>query len=173
MTAVKSGLMIIDQHRAHVRILYEQYLSKVPGRMSSQKEMFPEVIHFSPSEQVLLGKMEEELKLMGFDLTDLGKGDYSVNGVPAGLDGLNPASIVRDMVDSARDSEASGAEEIRKSMALSLARNAAIPQGQVLDNNEMEDLINRLFACSNPNYSPDGSPILCILRQQEIEHLLS
>ena len=173
MTAVKSGLMIIDQHRAHVRILYEQYLSKVPGRMSSQKEMFPEVIHFSPSEQVLLGKMEEELKQMGFDLTDLGKGDYSVNGVPAGLDGLNPASIVRDMVDSARDSEASGAEEIRKSMALSLARNAAIPQGQVLDNNEMEDLINRLFACSNPNYSPDGSPILCILRQQEIEHLLS
>lgn len=173
MTAVKSGLMIIDQHRAHVRILYEQYLGKVPGRMTSQKEMFPEIIHFTPSEKVLLGKMMDDLHAMGFELTDLGNGDYSVNGVPSGLDGLNPASLVRDMVAASRESEVSGADEIRRSMALSLARNAAIPQGQVLDNNEMEDLINRLFACNNPNYTPDGNPILCILRQQEIEHLLS
>jgi DNA mismatch repair protein MutL len=102
----------------------------------------------------------------------LGGESYAINSVPSGLDGMNAASLVRDMVTSAIEKDSDVVDEINQSLALSLARNAAIPQGQVLSNEEMENLVNGLFACSNVNYTPDGKNILCILRQQEIEHLL-
>jgi len=173
MTAVKSGLMIIDQHRAHVRILYERYLNRQGGHSrDSQKVLFPEVVHLTVSDTVTLGRITEEMAGMGFELTALGGGSYAVNSVPAGIDGINIVSLVKDMVASAAEKGVNAAEEINRSLALSLARNAAIPQGQVLGNEEMEEIVNALFACSNVNYTPDGKTILAILRQQEIEHLL-
>jgi DNA mismatch repair protein MutL len=173
MTAVKSGLMIIDQHRAHVRILYENYLRQQRERTGShQKVLFPEVVQLSASESVMLKKILPEMAEIGFELTDLGGESYAINSVPSGLDGVNAASLVRDMVTSAIEKDSDVVDEINQSLALSLARNAAIPQGQVLSNEEMENLVNGLFACSNVNYTPDGKNILCILRQQEIEHLL-
>jgi DNA mismatch repair protein MutL len=173
MTAVKSGLMIIDQHRAHVRILYENYLRQQRERTGShQKVLFPEVVQLSASEGVVLKKILPEMAEFGFELTDLGGESYAINSVPSGLDGMNAASLVRDMVTSAIEKDSDVVDEINQSLALSLARNAAIPQGQVLSNEEMENLVNGLFACSNVNYTPDGKNILCILRQQEIEHLL-
>lgn len=173
MTAVKSGLMIIDQHRAHVRILYEQYLSRQQDKKrTSQKVLFPEAVHFSAADSVILKKIMPEMTDMGFELTDLGGGSYAIHGMPAGLDGLNIVALVTDMVASAVEKDSDAREDINRSLALSLARNAAIPQGQVLNNEEMESIINGLFACSNVNYTPDGKVILSILQQQEIEHLL-
>ena len=86
----------------------------------------------------------------------MGRGSYAVNAVPAGLDGLNPVSLIRDMVEAAKESGVSAIDEINKSLALSMARAAAIPVGQVLGNDEMEGLVNNLFGCSNVNYTPDG-----------------
>ncbi len=173
MTAVKSGLMIIDQYRAHVRILYEQYLCRLRNKIvSSQKVLFPEIVSFSSSDNVFLQKIMPEMTAMGFELSDLGNGDYAVNSVPAGVEGMNVVNLVMDMVVSVRERGTDVVDEINKSMAASLAHNAAIPYGQVLNNEEMESLINDLFACSNVNYTPDGKNILCILRQQEIESLL-
>ncbi len=173
MTAVKSGLMIIDQHRAHVRILFEQYLRQLSERtFHSQKVLFPEVVQFPMSEKVIFEKILPEMNQMGFELEDLGGGSYAVNSVPAGLEGINPVKLVQDMVASAVDKGVSALDEINRELALSLARHAAIPQGQVLSNEEMEALVNGLFACENVNYTPDGKSVLCILRQQEIEHLL-
>ncbi len=173
MTAVKSGLMIIDQHRAHVRILYEQYLRQLAERtFHSQKVLFPEVVQFPKSEQVIFEKILPEMSAMGFELEDLGGGSYAVNSVPAGLEGVNPVRLVQDLVASALEKGVSAIDEINQSLALNLARHAAIPFGQVLSNEEMETLVNGLFACENVNYTPDGKSVLCILRQQEIEHLL-
>ncbi len=173
MTAVKSGLMIIDQHRAHVRVLYEKYLDQLSSRtFHSQKVLFPEIIQFPMSEKVIFEKILPEMHEMGFELEDLGGGSYAVNSVPAGLEGLNPVKLVRDMVDSALDSGVSAIDALNENLALSLARHAAIPQGQVLSNEEMEALVNGLFACRNVNYAPDGKAVLCILKQEEIEHLL-
>ena len=173
MTAVKSGLMIIDQHRAHVRILFEQYLRQLSERtFHSQKVLFPEVVQFPMSEKVIFEKILPEMDYMGFELEDLGGGSYAVNSVPAGLEGVNPVKLVQDMVASALDKGVSALDEINRELALSLARHAAIPHGQVLSNEEMEALVNGLFACENVNYTPDGKSVLCILRQQEIEHLL-
>ncbi len=173
MTAVKSGLMIIDQHRAHVRILYDKYLAQLSSHtVESQKVLFPETVHLPASDQVMLGKVLPEMAKMGFELTSLGGGSYAVNAIPAGLEGIDAASLVDDMVRAAVENGATVEEKINQSLALSLARNAAIPQGQVLGNDEMEGIINDLFACSNPNYTPDGKNILCILKQEEMEHLL-
>lgn len=173
MTAVKSGLMIIDQHRAHVRVLYEQYLAQLAAHENhSQKVLFPEVVQFPASDDVILNKLLPQVKAFGFELEDLGRGSYAVNAVPSGLDGLNPVSLIRDMVEAAKESGASAIDEINKSLALSMARAAAIPVGQVLGNDEMEGLVNNLFGCSNVNYTPDGKNVLCILQQREIEQLL-
>ena len=172
MTAVKSGLMIINQHRAHVRILYEAYLRQLSEhKVHSQKVLFPELVQFSVSDSVILEHILPEMTEMGFQLDNLGGGSYAVNGVPAGIEGLNAVTLITDMVAAAIESGTHVKEEIDHVLALSLARNAAIPQGQVLSNSEMESIVNELFACSNVNYTPSGTPIIAIMQQHDIEHL--
>ena len=173
MTAVKSGLMIVDQHRAHLRILYDKYLEQMKNReVPSQKVLFPESIHLSATEDVTLNKIEPEMIKLGFEITPLGSGSYAINAIPAGIEGLNVVELLHDIILSAQEKAGDIADETNSSLALTLARNAAIPFGQVLSNDEMENIFNSLFASSNPNYTPDGKNILCILKQNEIEHLL-
>ena len=172
MTAVKSGLMIIDQHRAHVRILYDQYIQLFQSHSStSQKMLFPEVVQFPPSEAVVLEKVIPEMEHLGFELTDLGNRSYAINAVPTGLDGVNMVNLVQSMVASAVEQGKSMSEEIHHALAVCLARCAAIPRGQVLSNEEIEEIVNQLFACKEVNYTPDGKPVLSILKQEDIEHL--
>lgn len=173
MTAVKSGLMIIDQHRAHVRVLYEKYLDiQNKRKQNAQKTLFPEIVNFPVSDRLTLDHVLPQMQALGFELTDMGNGSYAVNAVPAGIEGLNVVSLVQNMVASVAEKGTNALDDINHTLALSLARNAAMPKGQALSNEEMESLVNQLFACSNVNYTPDGKPILCILKQQEIEHLL-
>ncbi|MGN1262667.1 MAG: DNA mismatch repair endonuclease MutL [Prevotella sp.] len=172
MTAVKSGLMIIDQHRADVRIRYERFLARMESEAAGcQRVLFPEVITFSPSEAVIVSRIMPELGRVGFELTDLGGNSFAVNGIPAGLEGLDIVAMLHDMVTEATDKSGSRIEEIKKSIAFSMARHSAIPQGQILGNDEMENIINELFACSNVNYTPDGKPIITIFRQDDMERL--
>lgn len=174
MTAVKSGLLIIDQNRAHVRILYEKYLDRIKNRGgSSQKMLFPEIIRLTPSECVVLEKISREVETLGFDISPLGGGSYSVNGVPSGLEGVDYVRLLKNIIDEAIEEGVSAGDKLHRSLALQMARSAAIPYGQVLGNAEMESLVNELFACSNVNYAPDGKPVICIFKQQEIERLFS
>ncbi|WP_315379571.1 DNA mismatch repair endonuclease MutL [Hoylesella loescheii] len=172
MTAVKSGLLVIDQHRAHVRILFEQYLRQVAQRSgTSQKVLFPEVVQFTASEDLVAQKIMPDLQGLGFELTDLGARNYAVNAIPAGLEGINPIEMIRDMVATAMEKGVGLHDDINQTLALSLARNAAIPYGQVLGNDEMEGLVNALFACQNVNYTPNGQKILAIMAQADLEQL--
>ncbi len=173
MTAVKSGLMIIDQHRADIRILYEKYVAQQRAMTSNtQKMLFPETIQFSASDAVMFESILPMLFGLGFDLSDLGGNTYAINGIPAGIEGIDPVMLLQRMVSDALEKGRGVTDEINSTVALSLARSAAIPYGQILNNEEMENLINELFACSNANYTPDGKAILCILPQSDIEHLL-
>jgi len=173
MTAVKSGLMIIDQERAHIRILYDRYMQQMKSNgHRSQKILFPEMIQFPPSDIVTLQKIMPEMEHLGFELTDLGGGSYAVNGIPSGVEGMNVSMLIKDMVDSAIENGAVDTAGINHSLALSLARSAAIPHGQVLGNDEMETIVAELFATSNVNYTPDGKLILSILKQHDIERML-
>lgn len=173
MTAVKSGLMIIDQHRAHVRMLFEKYLGILNNHQgTSQKVLFPEVFQLSASEQVVLKRVWEELTYLGFEITDMGNGNYAIVAVPSDAIDTNVVSLMHDMLNTASENGTSVKDEINRVVALTLARNTAIPYGQVLNNDEMDNIVNGLFACSNMNFTPEGRNILCILKQQEIEHLL-
>ena len=174
MTAVKSGLMIIDQHRAHTRILYEKYLAQAAGHSGhSQQMLFPEMAQFTPAETVVLQKIMPELSNLGFELSPMGGGSYSVNGVPAGLEGVDYVKLLKDMVGEAAETGTSVADGVKRKLALQLARSAAVPYGQVLSNAEMENIVNQLFICSNVNYAPDGTPAVCVLKQQDIERLFN
>ena len=170
MTAVKSGLMIIDQHRADVRILYERYMNQLSNHTANtQKILFPETVQFSPAEYVVMQQLLPELQNVGFDLSDLGGNTFAISGVPAGTEGIDPVMLVRQMVADASQGIPSSHHS---RIAMTMAKSAAIPYGQVLSNDEMENIINELFSCSNVNYTPDGKAILCILPQGDIEQLL-
>ena len=178
MTAVKSGLMIIDQHRADVRIRYERYLQQLESHTAAiQQMLFPETVRFSPSECVTLQQILPSLTAVGFDLSDLGGNTIAVNGIPAGLEGIDPVSllqqIVADVIASDTSSINNKLSSINQNIALSLAQSVAIPYGQVLSNDEMEQVVNELFACSNVNYTPNGKAILSILPQIDIERLFT
>ena len=174
MTAVKSGLMISDQHRADVRIVYERQLERIRQHSAgTQRILFPEMVQVSPSEAQMMQRFLPDLTAMGFDVSDLGGASFAVNGIPADVVGIDPVSLLRNIVADAAQNDAANAsdEEIRSSLALSVARNTAIAYGQVLTNEEMEHVVNDLFACQNVNYTPDGSTILTILPQQDIDRL--
>ena len=180
MTAVKSGLMVIDQHRADIRILFERYASagSAEGGAASQRLLFPETIRLSPSDSVTMEQILPELSSLGFDLSPLGGGTFAVNGIPAGLEGVESIALIQQiLVDVAEHDAMTGSASqaidltVSQSLHLSLARAAAIPYGQVLSNEEMENIVNSLFSCSNVNYTPDGKPILVILPQTDIDGL--
>lgn len=174
LTAVKSGLMIIDQHRAHLRVLYDGYMRQIAERKGvTQRMLFPEIVKMSASDDGVLKRVLPEMEAIGFEITPLGGGSYVVSGVPTGLDAGNIAPIVEEIVASAGENSGIGiSEEFKSRMALSLARGGAIPYGQLLSNDEMENIVNNLFACDNVNYTPNGKKILSILPQQDIESLM-
>ena len=174
LTSVKSGLMLIDQHRAHVRVLYDQYMELIARHAStSQGVLFPEVVQFSPSEATILEAILEDMAAVGFELTSLGGGSYAVNGVASGIEGLNIVELVHSMVHTAMEKGSDVKEEVQGMLALTLAKAAAIVYGQVLSSEEMSSLVDRLFTCSTPNYTPDGQLVLHIIPESEIEHLFS
>ena len=174
MTAVKSGLMIIDQNRADIRIRYERFMNQMEQEVSrTQKVLFPEVVQFAPSAKVIVEKLLPYLQKVGFDLTDLGGNSFSVNGVPAGLEDINSVSLLQEIVADATEKGCASATDIHSTLALGMARRSAVTYGEVLGNEEMETLVNDLFASSNVNYTPDGKAILSILPQRDIEQLFN
>ena len=172
LTSVKSGLMIIDQHRAHVRILYDKYMEQIQKHVGlSQRMLFPDMIHFSPSEVPVLEEIMEDLSSLGFELSPLGGGTYSINGVPADIEGLNPETLITNIVHSAIEKGCKVKEEVQSMIALSMARASAIVAGQVLSNDEMNALVDGLFSVSAPNYTPDGKTVLAMMNDDDIEKL--
>ena len=172
LTSVKSGLMIINQQRAHIRILFDRYMAQIENRKNaSQRMLFPDMVHFSPSEVPVLEEFMDDLNALGFDLSSLGGGTYSINGIPAGIEGLNPEKLVTDMVQTAIEKGCKVKEEVQSMLALSLAKAAAIVPGQVLTDEEMNRLVDDLFAVSTPNYTPDGKTVLAVLKEDDLEKM--
>jgi DNA mismatch repair protein MutL len=172
LTSVKSGLMIIDQQRAHIRILYDQYMEQITRRQgASQGMLFPDIVQFPVSEVPVLQEIMEDLSYLGFELTDLGGGSYAINGIPSGIEGLNPVELIQSMVHTAMEKGGKVKEEVQSNLALTLAKAAAIVPGQVLTNEEMNGLVDGLFAVATPNYTPDGKTVLSVLQEDELEKL--
>lgn len=167
---IKSGIMLIDQHRAHQRVLYEDLLKHITIKESvSQQLLFPVELFFSNEEVVILQSIQEDLEHTGFVFSNFGKDSIEITGVPINV----PASevsvvleqLIVDIQNEIPDSHFSAADMLAKSMAKSLA----IKTGQSLTAIEQEHLVNSLFGCKEPNVSPTNKPTFITLTVDELD----
>lgn len=161
------GLMLVNQHRAHVRVLFEQNMQCINSHnRPSQKELFPSIVQFEQDEIVVLEDLMDDIHSLGFELSNLGGGAYSLNGVPTGIEGIDISNLLHDMVASAKDKPNTLRAEAQEALALTMAENSAIVYGQVLTTVEMEHLLQDLFATKSPARTPDGKVIYAILEDK-------
>ena len=169
VTSLKSGLALIDQYRAHVRILFDQYLNNMRQQKgASQQVLFPEIIEFTAAEAAVLPVLLEDMRFIGFDLSNLGNNSYAINGLPAGLENVDQLVLIKDIVNRAIETGCEVHEEICEAIALSLAKAAAIRPGKTLSADEMDHLIATLFSCPDSNLTPDGKTIISMLTDEEL-----
>ncbi len=170
ITSVKSGLMFIDQKRAHERILFEQYERSVKTeKYCSQRTLFPKQIELNPSDTSLLIEIIADLNILGFDIVEFGKNTFVVNGVPPELNEELISATIDTLLEKYKNNTIDTKEEIRKQLAVTIAKAASLDYSKTLTIEEMQNLIDNLFACNNPNYTPDGKLIISILQNDEIE----
>lgn len=173
LTPSRDGLMIIDQHRAHKRILYDSYLAKVKERdMVCQNTMFPEIVELSPSQNAVLTDIAPSLEDLGFAISPLGDNSWSITGIPSMLGGANPRDLLLGMIESVTETGEELASSLQERIALSMARSSSIKRGQVLSATEMDKLISDLFRLSTPARTPDGKTVFTIVNIEDISKML-
>lgn len=172
LTSVKSGLMLIDQHRAHIRILFDQFLTQIQQKRGiSQRVLFPEIIELSPSEAAMIPYLTDDLEAVGFDLSNLGNNSYAVNGVPSEIANINPVELVHSMINKSIETGSDIKEEIQETLALSMATATSIHYGHKLSSEEMSKIVDQLFASPSHKYTPDGKLIISLLEDDIIEKM--
>lgn len=173
LTPVKSGLMVIDQKRAHERILYERLIQVLENHeVASQQQLFPETFELNASDATLLTSILPDLRALGFDIRDFGKNSFIINGTPGVLNTSSPVEIIESLLEEYKNSPVNLQGKARETVAISLAQASAIPYGQALKPIEISELIDNLFACQTPNFSPKGKKILSIMPLDDFEKLL-
>ncbi|MDZ7379185.1 MAG: DNA mismatch repair endonuclease MutL [candidate division KSB1 bacterium] len=168
LSEVKSGLVIIDQHAAHERILFEQAMRNLgSSRPASQQLLFPQTVELSAEQYELLTEMLPFLEMLGFVIRSFGRQTVVVEGVPSGYRGGDEARLLIEVIDEYRENRRSGIE-MRESVARSYACHAAIRAGERLSVEAMHALIDQLFATENPYYCPHGRPTVVNLSLEEL-----
>lgn len=169
ITPTREALTIIDQHRAHIRILYDQYLELATnGELATQRLIFPDVLQLTAAQTIILESISEQLLQLGFDIAYLGDNSWSINGVPSVLNNANPIDSIMRMIELIESSGENIETEVLDKIALSMARSAAIKPGQSLTHEEIEQLLGNLFKSSTPNYTPDGKTIIASIPETDI-----
>ena len=172
LSPIKSGLMIVDQHRAHVRVFFEQYIKQLDATtISSQRVLFPEVLQLTTSQNIILKELEPEMEKIGFNLAQLSGNDWSINAVPAGMENVNIKDTILQVIDEVSMGGTSITTKVYESIALRVAKSAAIPYGKTMLQEEMDTLLSKLLCLPNPNYTPDGKTIISVLSNDQLEKM--
>ncbi len=167
---VRSGMMIIEQQAAHERILFEKFLNQLKNKSGqSQQSLFPQAITFSAADFALALEMQQEIDALGFRFDVFGKNTLVVNGVPANVQAGNEKELFEGLIEQFKVNQSELALPLQENLARALARRASIKTGQPLVREEMQALVDSLFACSTSNYSPDGKPTFFIFELNKIE----
>ncbi len=167
-----TGLMVVDQHRAHERVLYEQYLAMVEsGAMATQRLIFPESVELTMTQSIMLETVLDQVTEMGFDLSPLGNNVWAINGQPAVIDKGNPKEALLAIIDDFSTTGIDPSQDLYSRVAQSMARASAIRPGQVLTQPEMERLLSDLLKLATPNYTPDGRTVISIIPMADISRL--
>ncbi len=169
VTPVHSGLMFIDQKRAHERILFEQYMHTLTGqKVAGQKSLFPETLELAPADFSLIREINEDLEALGFELCEFGKNCFAIYATPPDLSYSHAKEVLTQLIEHYKNTEGDIREKMKERIALSLAKATAVPYNTLLDNKEMSDMIDNLFACQHHNYTADGKTIIHILNSEEV-----
>ncbi|MBK8533435.1 MAG: DNA mismatch repair endonuclease MutL [Flavobacteriales bacterium] len=161
LAQLRSGFMVVDQQRAHERILYERNLKLLEkGAGLSQTELFPRHVELSTTDLALMEDVLPELRSLGFDLELFGGRTVQVNGMPAEAAEEDPTRLLEELLEQLKNERGTLRNERHHVLARSMARSTAIRPGRVLTTTEMHDLIDRLFACEMPYHTPAGKPTL-------------
>ncbi len=167
---VKSGMMVVDQARAKERLVYERLLTGMQGgSVATQQILFPYTFELNSADAGLLHEIMPDLMSIGFDIRDFGKNTFIINGVPGLLEVASPVEVVEKLLEEIKNSDIDMGAHVREQVAASLAKAASGYRPATLQPEEMDHLIDQLFACNAPNYTPDGRPVLTILPMEEIE----
>jgi DNA mismatch repair protein MutL len=167
--ATKSGLMIIDQQAAHERVLFEKYLSRMKGTPgNSQQSLFPQTVSLSASDFALVMEVQHEIMSLGFRFEIFGKNVLLVNGIPAGVV-ASEKELFEGFLEQFKKNQSELQLPLRDNLALALARRASVKSGQKLIEEEIKSIVEGLFSCSKPNFSPDGRPTFFTFETSKIE----
>jgi DNA mismatch repair protein MutL len=170
ISQIRNGLMIIDQHVAHERILYERVLLNFENSLPSiQQLLFPETIEVSTSDYSLVKELQPHLERLGFDIKLFGKNTVVVEGIPADVRMGNERKILQDVLDEYKNNEHTGINDVRDNLAKSFACKAAIKAGDKLNNTEMVVLIEHLFLTKMPFVCPHGRPVIVKIPLEELD----
>lgn len=167
---VRAGLMVVDQQFAHERILYEKFLDQLKNKSGeSQQDLFPQAVTLSAADFALIMEMEQEIAALGFRFEVFGKNTLQIHGIPANLSTANGTALFEGLLEQFKINQSGLSIPLNENLARSLARRAGIKAGQKLTKEEMQSLIDRLFACNTSNYTPDGTPTFFIFELRKIE----
>lgn len=169
VTPLNAGLALIDQHRAHTRIIYERLMRQLKTQQApSQRLLFPEMLTVPLSEAIVLEEIMPQLQHVGFDISPLGQGSFSILAMPLGAEGMKPAELVGSILADAVTGEAQAADTVAHLIAASLAQKIAMPVGQALCNEDMKELTEQLFTCQTPQLTPNGLPTIIMLNPENM-----
>ncbi len=171
VSQIKSGVMVIDQQAAHERILYERFLLHLEDRKgASQQSLFPQTVTLSPNDYELAKSLLEDIKSLGFEVREFGKNTLVIEGIPVDLGSanINETQLFEHLIEGYKNSQQELKLDKRDSLARSMARNSAIKAGTALGQQEMNTLIEELFACKTPNFSISGKPVIQTITLSEI-----
>ncbi len=171
VTAHQSGLLVVDQQRAHERILFEHYIAtkdKEAGS-ASQQVLFPVTIELTPNDFALIETLKPHFKLIGFDIEPFGKNTIVVQGTPAELGEFNSQEMVEGILETYKLNTYDTKLDPFENLCRSMAKSACIKYGKQLEEEEITLLIEHLFNCENPMYSPSGKPIMMEMSKLDLE----
>lgn len=172
ISPIKSGLMLIDQQAAHERILYERFTLHLEDRKgASQQSLFPQTVTLSPNDYELAKSLLEDIKSLGFEVREFGKNTLVIEGIPVDLGGsnINETQLFEHLIEGFKNSQQGLKLDKRDALARSMARNSAIKSGTALSQEEMNTLIEQLFACKIPNFSISGKPVIQTIGLAELD----
>lgn len=171
----RSGLQLIDQHRAHICILFSRYMSQLEKHQGmSQQELFPEIIEIAPADVPVLESISDELSALGFELDNLGGGSFAVNGRPATMAGSNNlVQLINQMIDVARDQVHKVGDQLNRQLALKMAQIQSINYGKNLTEEEMNQLVENLQELPDYHHTPDGKKVVAIVSVKDLDKLFN
>ncbi len=172
LSSVKSGLMIIDHRRAHIRVLYERFLHRQQsGSYGSQGLLFPETFDMALDDILILDELLPSLRQLGFDLDLSASRQVQLKAAPTEWVGNRYEELMQELIENYRENQSEDELGIHEKLAHSMAKTAAMKTNRSLSQEEMEELIGQLFACEFPQYTPGGKPILHLIPTNDIEQL--